>query len=208
MLIPGATIIEHLKSASIKVDRVLHVGAHDCQEAPFYRSLDVTPENTVWIDAIDSKIQRAKSLNIPNVYKGVISDTDDATVIFNVSNNEQSSSLLELGTHLVEHPDVHYVRKVTERTVTLDTFFDREGIDPAFTFWNFDIQGAELLALKGAERALVHAKALYLEVNAKHLYKGCPLIGDLDAYLIPRGFKRVETQMTGHGWGDALYIRI
>ena len=207
MLIPSATIIEHLRSANIKVDRVLHIGAHDCQEAGFYRDLGVTPDKTVWIDALDEKIARAAALNIPNVYKAVITDTDDANIIFNVSNNEQSSSVLDLGTHRQEHPDVFYVREVREKTVTLDTFLKRNSLDPAFTFWNIDIQGAELLALKGGEAALKGVNAIYLEVNEKPLYKDCPLIGELDKHLLQRGFKRVETAMTQHGWGDALYLR-
>ena len=207
MLIPSATVIRHLKSAGISVSRVLHIGAHDCQEAGFYRELGISPENTVWVDALDAKIAQAKRRNIPNVYKAVITDVDNADITFNVSNNEQSSSVLELGTHKEEHPDVHYVQSIQEKTTTIDTFLQRETIDPAFDFWNLDIQGAELLALKGGEQALKHASALYLEVNEKALYKGCPLIGELDAYLLERGFRRVETTMTSHGWGDALYLR-
>jgi len=207
MLIPSATVIRHLKSAGIKVGRVLHIGAHDCQEAGFYNELGVNPENTVWIDALDHKVAQAKRRNIPNVYKAVVTDIDNADITFNVSNNEQSSSVLELGTHKEEHPDVHYIQSIQEKTTTLDTFLQRETIDPVFDFWNLDIQGAELLALKGGEQALKHVRSLYLEVNEKALYKGCPLIGELDAHLLERGFRRVETKMTSHGWGDALYLR-
>jgi hypothetical protein len=75
-------------------------------------------------------------------------------------------------------------------------------------FWNFDIQGAELLALKGATDWLPYADALYLEVNEKELYKKCGLIGDIDAFLKPYHFKRVITDITPYGWGDALYVRV
>ena len=208
MLIPVATIIEHLKSANIDIHGVLHVGAHECQEAEFYSSIGVSPEKTLWIDAIESKVDQAKARGIPNVYHAVITDKDNDTVNFNISNNEQSSSILELGTHTVEHPSIHYIKTVQEKTITLDTFFKNESINPdKYTLWNFDIQGAELLALKGAENALKYAKALYLEVNTSSLYKGCALLPELDSYLELRGFERVELKMTTHGWGDALYIR-
>ncbi len=76
------------------------------------------------------------------------------------------------------------------------------------TFWNFDIQGAELKALQGAEFILPFANALYLEVNVEELYKGCSLLPELDAYLADRGFQRVLTRIVQEGWGDALYVRI
>lgn len=76
-----------------------------------------------------------------------------------------------------------------------------------YDFINLDIQGAELLALKGATSILPFVKAIYTEVNEKELYEGCALIEELDAYLKQNGFTRILTNMTKHGWGDALYIR-
>ena len=51
-------------------------------------------------------------------------------------------------------------------------------------------------------------KCLYLEVSTEELYKGCTILKDLDTFLEDIGFKRVETVMTRHGWGDALFLRI
>ena len=128
--------------------------------------------------------------------------------MFNVSNNDASSSILELETHLTEHPDIHYVDKVEMNTITIDTFFKRNGLDAKkYNMWNIDIQGAELLALKGGVESLAHADLLYLEVNERELYKGCALVGEIDTFLEAHGFKRIRTEMTQHGWGDALYIK-
>jgi FkbM family methyltransferase len=77
---------------------------------------------------------------------------------------------------------------------------------PLIDFLKMDIQGAELMALRGASDSLTFAKALYLEVNEKELYKGCGQIEEIDTFLAPYKFKRVLTKMTSHGWGDALYI--
>ncbi len=62
------------------------------------------------------------------------------------------------------------------------------------------------MALKGAIKSIQHAKALYLEVNEKELYKGCGLMPEIDEFLSQYNFKRVLTHMTHHGWGDALYV--
>jgi len=47
----------------------------------------------------------------------------------------------------------------------------------------------------------------YVEVNTKPLYQGCALVGEIDDFLHKFGFLRMETKMTGAGWGDAIYQR-
>jgi hypothetical protein len=206
MLIKQELVIEALARAGIRPNGVLHVGAHECEELPFYERLGVSKESMVWIDAVQSKVQQAQARGVPNVFQAVVTDKDDAIVTFKVTNNVQSSSILDFGTHAKHHPWVYFVSQSEEKTVTLDTFFQRQSLDPSrYDFWNFDIQGAELLALKGGIDALKHAKALYLEVNTEEVYKGCAKLEELDAFLV--GFKRVITDITPHGWGDALYVR-
>lgn len=201
-------MIEALAKAGIMPKGVLHVGAHECEELPFYERIGIAKDNMAWVDAIQYKVQQAKDRGIPNVFQAIITDKDDDTVMFKITNNVQSSSILEFGTHAKHHPWVHFVSQSEEKTVTLDTFFQRQQLDPSrYDFWNFDIQGAEMLALKGATGALKYAKVLYLEVNTEEVYKGCAKLEELDAFLLNLGFKRVVTDITPHGWGDALYVR-
>ena len=47
-----------------------------------------------------------------------------------------------------------------------------------------------------------------LEVNQTEVYKGCGLISDIDTFLLQYNFKRVLTNITPYGWGDALYIYV
>lgn len=192
----------------INIARVLHIGAHECEELPFYKNmLNLSDDNIIWIEAMDNKVDELKNRNISNVYNAVVTDKDDDAVIFNVANNGESSSILEFGTHSTEHPTITVTRRIIKKTITVDSFFERNNLDASQChFWNFDIQGAELIALKGASKSIVHAKAIYLEVNEQELYKGCGLIGDVDSFLSAHGFIRVVTNITVHGWGDALYI--
>lgn len=193
---------------NIKINGVIHIGAHECEELRFYNNLGVKNEDIIWIDAINSKVIEARNRGIPNVYNAVITDKDDEELEFNISNNIQSSSILEFGTHSQEHPNVVFVDKINVKSISVDTFFKRNNIDASkINFWNFDIQGAELLALKGASQSLKYVDVLYLEVNEKELYKDCGLVYDIDKYLSGYGFIRVLTTMTQHGWGDALYIK-
>jgi FkbM family methyltransferase len=207
MLIGFEEINKILLANNIHIHGCFHIGAHECEELNFYNQLGITPERVVWIDAIPSKVTEAAHRGIPNVYNAVITDKNDEDILFHISNNCQSSSVLEFGTHAQEHPWVVYVDTIQQKSITIDTFFQRNNIDASkYNFWNFDIQGAELMALKGATQSIKYAKALYLEVNENELYKNCGLIHEIDAFLSQYNFKRVLTNMTIHGWGDALYI--
>lgn len=208
MLISFNEINEILLKYNIQINGVLHIGAHDCEELFFYRQLNILDANIIWIDAIKSKVEENISKGIQNIYHATITDMDDIDIEFNISNNVQSSSILEFGTHSQEHPSVVYIDKIIQKSITIDTFFKENNMDcTLYDFWNFDIQGAELLALKGSINSINSAKVIYLEVNEKELYKNCGLIGDIDLFLSQYNFIRVLTNMSIHGWGDAVYIK-
>jgi len=208
MLIPYHEISEILNAHNIQITGALHIGAHECEELDFYKQLNLTPSNLIWIDALPQKVTEATQRGIPNVYHAVITDKDNDNIIFHVANNGQSSSVLEFGTHEQEHPSVKYVDTLQQVSTTIRTFVEKYHIDiTKHNFWNLDIQGAELMALHGAGDLIKSAAAIYLEVNERLLYKGCGLIGDIDTFMEERGFIRVKTSMTIHGWGDALYIK-
>jgi len=209
MLIPIETVRNELAKHGIVARGVFHVGAHDCEELDGYNRIGISSENVIWIEALAAKVLATRSRGIPNVHHAIVTDKDGVDVTFHIGNDTQVSSVLEFGTCTTEHPWVQYVSEFTAPGVTVDTFFAREGLDVTqYNLWNFDIQGAELMALRGARTSLAHADALYLEVNAKELYKGCGLLPEMDAFLETHGFKRVLMEMTSHGWGDALYVRI
>jgi hypothetical protein len=67
-----------------------------------------------------------------------------------------------------------------------------------------DIQGAELLALRGAGEFLSHVRYLEVELSKESIYEGAPLAGEVEAFLKAAGFVR-ETEMPWHG--DAVYRR-
>lgn len=192
----------------IKATGILHVGASTAQEAETYEELGI-PE-VVWVEAISEIYEQAKEnlVKYKNQYivNACVGEEDGTDVIFNISNNEaQSSSYLELGEHKRIHPTVHYIDKFECKTVRLDTLFKHTDIS-ALNFLNFDIQGTELLALKGMGDLLAQFDYCYLEVNKKETYIGGALIHEIDEFLMD--FNRVETgQWVGECWTDALYIR-
>lgn len=189
---------------------VIHIGAHECEERSEYLShFGLNDTKIVWIDAINVKVEKMKGKN-PNlmIFNECISNKDNEVVSFMVANNYESSSMLNFKTHSTEHPQVKEVARLTLKTKTLKTFYAENSIDTNnYNFINIDIQGAELLALQGAGDILYSMDYIYLEVNVAELYEGCCLLPEIDAYLTEYGFKRVLTEMTKHGWGDAFYTR-
>ena len=209
MLIPKEAIQGVLNEFGIKVEGALHVGAHECEEQDVYRFFGIPDRRVIWIDALQDKVNEATRRGIPNVYHAVMSDKDDEIIEFKRTNNGQSSSILEFGTHATHYAWCVVTERTTMKTKTVDTFMKENSLNPEnYHFWNFDIQGAELKALKGGEESLKHARALYLEVNTEEVYKGCAQLPELDAYLLERGFKRTLYNVVREGWGDALYVRI
>jgi FkbM family methyltransferase len=202
MLIPD--IFSKIPSARPKRG-VLHVGAHVCEEFPLYISLGLNPLDILWIDANAD----LKPTDMDNYWIATVSDVDNTPVTFHITDNMQSSSVLPLKDHLYEHPSVREIAQRTLYTVTLNTLFKQRATPyDRYDVINLDIQGAELMALRGATELLPHVRAIYTEVNIKELYAGCALLPDMDAFLASYGFSRVSTLITQHGWGDALYIRI
>jgi hypothetical protein len=115
MLIKNTEIIKILDANSIKITGVLHLGTHECEELSFYNEIGVSNENIVWIETMDEKVSQSQNRGIPNVYNAVITDKDNEDIMFNISNNGQSSSILEFGTHMNEHQYVSYVDKIQKK---------------------------------------------------------------------------------------------
>ena len=198
---------------SVKPKGVLHCGSSTGQEAETYKSFGI--ENVIWVEAIPDVFENLeKHLRLVNCETGAtcinacISDVDGKEVIFNVSNNEaQSSSYLSLGHHLTIHPTVQYIDKIPMKTVRLDTLLKSTDIAD-YDFGNFDLQGAELDAMKGMGDLIKNFKYIYSEINQKETYIGCPLVEELDSYLLQFGFERVETgQWVADTWTDGFWIK-
>ena len=64
--------------------------------------------------------------------------------------------------------------------------------DISLDFVKLDIQGGELQALKGMSGALDKALGLDVEIEFSELYKNQPLYGDVNKFLVDRGFEFVD----------------
>ena len=186
---------------------ILHVGAHEAEELESYHSYGWGP--VIWVEMLPEKFERLKQRfeGDPNntVIHAACSDSDgDNLPLFRANNDGASSSLLSPQLHLVVHPRVSFVEEEGIRTSRLNSILPK---DASFDLINFDIQGAELRALRGLGKFLDRVKWAYLEINERPLYAGCALLPELDAFLQERRFVRIAIRMSGRpGWGEALYM--
>jgi FkbM family methyltransferase len=203
MLIPLNELVDKY---NIIFKGILHVGAHECEELIAYEKY-ISRNKILWIEALKEKVELSKN-RYPNllIEQAVISDKIE-TVTFYKSNNGQSSSILKLGLHKNFYPNIFYVDSFETESKLLKDILPN--YDISYNFLNFDIQGAELKALKSMEDYLKNIDYIYIEVNSDYVYEECCLINEIDEYLLNYGLKRVQTEWAGGDckWGDAFYIR-
>ena len=185
---------------------IIHVGMHKAEEYPIYKKAGVT--QIMFIEA-NKELAHSWKCDDDDCYivHAAVSDTDGEEVEFHITNNGQSSSILELGDHAKIYPGIVNVETVKMKTSTLDTIISKVGCyNYSWNILNLDIQGAELKAMKGLSD-WTYIDAVYTEINYREMYKGCALEPEVTEFLADKGFIKVEEVDTGCGWGDALYIR-
>ncbi len=107
-----------------------------------------------------------------------------------------------------KYPVEKYVQnKTTVRAVRLDEYLRTAGIDRVDMLW-LDIQGSELLALKGMGDLLNTVKIIHTEMTFTEMYKGQPLHGELKSFLNRNGFALIHYTYLGKASADAVFLRV
>ena len=208
MLFHPLELIQILNQHTVR--GIIHVGAHLCEEKDYYNKILQIPDNKIlWVEGNPKTASEAKEKHpTANIVTALCSNENDKTVNFMITNNGQSSSFLELGTHSIHHPEIVQVDSKELQTTTLDLVCNAFEWTKDCNFINLDVQGAEKLVLEGGKNVLKHIDFVYAEINCEEIYKGCCLLPEFDNFLEGFGFKRVGTKMTEWNWGDALYVKV
>lgn len=198
-----------------QADGILHIGGHKGQEAAEYASFG---KPVLWIEASPVMFkQLQKNLQgFPDqkAFCALLSEKSGIQARFHISNNADgaSSSLFEFGPKsegeetLWPHLNLHMVDEITLPTTKLDDLLDQNAVDSAaFNYWVLDVQGAEKLVLKGADKALENCLAIYAEISTTEVYKGGVLWEELSAYLEEKGFIPLFDPAREHD--DILFAR-
>lgn len=208
--------IEHFLGVLGAAAAVIHVGAHEGQEVAAYlaagaRSIVLVEANPQHVATLRERFAGTPAVRIVGCAVGAERGTAQLRLHTSRSGDTQAASLLELA----ELGEVGTVR--TEGTIevevrTLDDIAAGEACDLLVV----DVQGAELLALRGATALLRRVKAVVCEIELRPLYAGAPAEETIVELLAAAGLERADalyyelTTAAGErrlGWCDVLFVR-
>jgi FkbM family methyltransferase len=197
---------------SLRGKTIVHVGAHKGQEADKYESWGA--KRVIWIEA-DPETAKALRNHLSNrippqpswlqrffalprtehvVIEALVGDVDDRPTNFYVFSNDGESSSIFRKANLEEDRHASVVETGIVRQLhmrSLDRLLPENGIPLSdVTVLALDVQGAELLCLKGALTLLKHIQLLEAEVSQIQWYEGGVLLPELDAWLKTHGYRR------------------
>lgn len=168
------------------------------------------------IEKIKSNFQKYSAKNI-NLFKLAMSDKDGKSIFYVSSGHPEdrpkeddwdygnkSSSLLRPKKTKEIHRWLKFKNKIKVKTKRLDSFCDEACIDK-IDFIFIDVQGAELMVLKGAGDILKHVGMIWMEVESIELYSRQPLKDDVEAFMKTNGFKCIKSTVDEIS-GDQLYV--
>jgi FkbM family methyltransferase len=190
---------------NMAIKGVVYIGAHVGTEIGLYTDLNI--KNIVMFEPVPSTYEKLK-LNVGDkatlINKALGNENRMVEMNIETANAGQSSSILEPALHLNQYPHITFNSKQEVEMARLD---DVELPEADYNFMTIDVQGYELEVFKGGKEFLNQIDYIVCEVNRAEVYSGCPLVEELDEFLAPYGFERVETSWDGNIWGDAMYIK-
>jgi FkbM family methyltransferase len=193
---------------------VVHVGAHKASEVERYEYLGV--RRVIWIEADEDTAKQARNTlkrrpagaTEHTLVEALITDTDGDEVPFHVFSNKGGSSSIFRATDIfrAHWPDVRETGEVKVLTSSrLETVLAGLPLEPGdLDVLVIDVQGAELLCLKGAGRYLEGLAFIEVETSAEAIYDGAALAPEIDSFLTKAGFRRIS-DLQWHG--DVVYLR-
>jgi FkbM family methyltransferase len=194
---------------------VLDVGARDCRESVDFAA--AFPAATVYAFECNPATLpacRAAAAAEPRIrlVEKAATDADGRTAFFPIDQartvtgsadgNPGASSLFEASG---DYPLEHYVQgRIDVESTRLDTFLAREGVAHVDVLW-MDVQGAELLVLRGLGGRLADVDFIHLEAEQFEIYRGQALFPAIDAHLAAHGFELAGSTSYSIYAVDALY---
>jgi len=216
-------------SEGLRPRGVIHVGASVGEELGVYLLLgfsralmieanpDVIPaleRNVAALNALATRFDEPMGLAPPARAQAVhcAVGAENGVVMLNLMDAATLSSILPLNADALGQ-DLDGFAVVRRQEVPLRRLDDlrdtlAHGAQAAdFNVLRLNIQGAELMALQGAEQWLANIELVFTEINITERYDGCPGLEELDAFLTARGFVRRWGYQWDPSGGDAVYIR-
>lgn len=205
-----------LDPAAVRV--VFDVGARDCNEsADFARAypaaivyaFECNPATLPQCRAVMTSEPRVvlteKAASDQNGRLAFFPTNPERTQTGIAGGNPGASSLFEASG---AYPEECYVQdRVEVETIRLDEFCTARGITDIDVLW-MDVQGAELMVLRGLGKLLARVKFIHLEAEFFEIYRGQALFPAIDVLLRDAGFTQAGFTSYSQYAADALYAGV
>lgn len=150
----------------------------------------------ILIEPISEKAQLLKNKLTKEkymVFNKLISNSDNNKYPFYINKYTETSSILKINENLPElaNVDTNLESVKLIESATLDSIYKQANLKYV-DLLKIDVQGAELLALQGAEKALSLTKRIWIEVSFIPLYKESAVFSDIYLFLKNKGFMMIE----------------
>ena len=198
---------------------IFDIGSRDCQQSiEFYKTF---PNAKIYaFECNPNTLDLCEKNIIPyqdriTLIKGAVCDYDGSITFYPINQektkttwkdgNPGASSLFKSnGEYTIET----YVQdEITTNCHRLDTIMNKHNIPCVDIIW-MDLQGAELLALKGLGNKLSSVEHVYTEVSHKEMYTGQIMYKELNDYMIKNNFS-ILNNLSLSGWQeDVVYKKI
>jgi len=181
---------EFIRSAS----GVLHVGASTGQERDLYDTLGL---RVAWVEPIPQVFEKLEDhiagYPLQIAINCLITDQPGKTYKLHISNNGgESSSIYELAQHRDLWPEVEIINTIELMSTSIDSLIDENKVDPTlYDTLVIDVQGAELLVLRGGLKALKGFRFLKLKAANFPAYSGGCTDDEIAGFLLGLGFQEL-----------------
>lgn len=201
--------VNALPSALPTVQTVLDLGSYTGDQSLEFAN--AFPNARIF--AFEARPQSAEAVpqamsTFPNitVVEAAVHEFDGETIFHVVDEGNPGASSLFPSSHRQDVQVIHQ-RAVPVRALRLDTWAKHNGIDRFDLVW-MDLQGGELLALRGMGDMLNTVRAMQLEVTYKELYQGQVMWPEVREFLESNSFRLVDEWPDVSGYfGDAVFVR-
>lgn len=192
-------IIKH----SVKINGVIHVGAHFGQEDILYKELGI--KYRLYFEPLKSNFDILRG-NVGDdailINKALGNEKKFVSMYVETVNNGMSSSILEPKLHTIQFPNIVFNQTEEVEMVRLD---DLDFNFLNYNMMNIDVQGFELEVLKGSINTLKNIDYLIVEINNAELYKNCPMFNEINNFLTNNNFTCVDQYWWGHNFGEGFF---
>ncbi len=207
---PALALPELVTRYDLPLGGVLHLGANDGMEAAPYDRCGF--QRVVWVeghpDFFRALVEHIATYPNQSAYHVLISDVDGEELEFRIAHNRVSSTIFPPSdTHHEDFPNVTFSETIRLRGRRLDAFISSNNVDLA-NIRNLvvDLEGSELKALMSLGCYLDQIDFALIEVSIGENFVRGPQLGEIDRFMLSKGFVRMEARM-GSSSGDAFYVR-